>query len=191
MLEYEGEWVQGVRQGHGTREYASGESYEGDFSAGMRHGHGRYAFANTDIYAGEWVDDRRSGHGTYFYANGDVFIGKLTRYIPELKCICGRVERRRCSHSIEAWGSPKVRGMQYHYINIPPVPLPTLICTPSPHLSVPPPLICPGNFIKDRKEGRGTLFMMSRQRKCVPALIGSALAIGGGFPPAPGPHAYP
>ncbi len=25
----------------------------------------------------------------------------------------------------------------------------------------------PGNFIKDRKEGRGTLFMMSRQRKYI------------------------
>lgn len=78
VLEYEGEWVQGVRQGRGVRDYASGESYEGDFSAGMRHGQGRYAFANTDVYAGEWVDDRRTGHGTYFYANGDVFIGALS-----------------------------------------------------------------------------------------------------------------
>ena len=73
--EYEGEWMQGVRQGNGMKLYANGESYEGDFVAGLRHGRGRYNFTNGDVYNGEWVDDRRTGHGTYFYANGDVFIG--------------------------------------------------------------------------------------------------------------------
>ena len=58
-LEYEGEWVQGMRQGRGLRQYSNGEQYEGDFSAGQRHGYGRYTFANGDVYAGEWVDDRR------------------------------------------------------------------------------------------------------------------------------------
>jgi hypothetical protein len=76
MLEYEGSWIQGVRQGHGIREYLNGERYEGDFVAGARHGHGRYSFTNGDVYAGEWVDDRRTGHGTYFYSNGDIFVGE-------------------------------------------------------------------------------------------------------------------
>lgn len=76
MMEYEGEWVQGIREGHGVRSYPNGEAYEGDFTAGVRHGHGRYSFTNKDVYAGEWVDDRRTGHGTYFYANGDVFVGE-------------------------------------------------------------------------------------------------------------------
>ncbi|GAX83590.1 hypothetical protein CEUSTIGMA_g11015.t1 [Chlamydomonas eustigma] len=79
LLEYEGDWIQGIRQGHGIREYVNGEQYDGDFVAGARHGHGRYSFTNGDVYAGEWVDDRRTGHGTYLYSNGDIFVGNFIK----------------------------------------------------------------------------------------------------------------
>uniref|UniRef100_A0A7R9V367 MORN repeat-containing protein 3 n=1 Tax=Chlamydomonas euryale TaxID=1486919 RepID=A0A7R9V367_9CHLO len=78
-LEYEGSYVQGVREGDGTRYYASGEQYTGDFVAGLRHGHGRFFFDAGNVYAGEWVNDRRTGHGTLFLANGDVFVGSWVR----------------------------------------------------------------------------------------------------------------
>lgn len=75
-LQYEGEWVQGRREGLGTRYYHNNESYSGQFVANIRHGFGRYFFNNGDVYAGEWVDDRRTGRGTYYHANGDIFVGE-------------------------------------------------------------------------------------------------------------------
>lgn len=74
-LQYEGEWVQGRKEGLGTRYYHNNESYSGQFVADIRHGFGRYFFSNGDVYAGEWLDNRRTGRGTFFYANGDIFVG--------------------------------------------------------------------------------------------------------------------
>lgn len=75
-LQYEGEWVQGRREGLGTRYYHNHESYSGQFVANIRHGFGRFFFGNGDVYAGEWVDDRRTGRGTLYYSNGDIFVGE-------------------------------------------------------------------------------------------------------------------
>ncbi len=75
VLQYEGDWLQGTKEGNGTRYYHNGETYSGDFVANIRHGRGRYFFASGDMYAGEWVDDKRTGHGTYYYVNGDIFTG--------------------------------------------------------------------------------------------------------------------
>eukprot|EP00195_Chlamydomonas_chlamydogama_P011884 CAMPEP_0202890548 /NCGR_PEP_ID=MMETSP1392-20130828/910_1 /ASSEMBLY_ACC=CAM_ASM_000868 /TAXON_ID=225041 /ORGANISM="Chlamydomonas chlamydogama, Strain SAG 11-48b" /LENGTH=466 /DNA_ID=CAMNT_0049574137 /DNA_START=156 /DNA_END=1559 /DNA_ORIENTATION=+ len=78
-LQYEGDWVQGIREGKGVRYYPNGETYTGDFVANVRHGYGRYVFENGDVYAGEWTDDRRTGQGTFYYTNGDVFIGNFIK----------------------------------------------------------------------------------------------------------------
>ncbi len=94
-VEYEGDWVQGARQGRGVRDYTSGERYDGDFAGGARHGHGRYSFANGDVYSGEWVDDRRTGHGTYIYANGDVFVGNFIKDRKEGRGTLFMMERQR------------------------------------------------------------------------------------------------
>ena len=74
-LEYDGEWVQGRREGSGTMYYRSGEWYRGSFLANDRHGSGQYEYRNRDVYVGEWHVGRRRGLGTLYYANGDCYVG--------------------------------------------------------------------------------------------------------------------
>lgn len=95
VLEYEGSWIQGIREGEGTKIYPNGEEYHGDFVAGLRHGHGRYKFTSGDCYSGEWVDDQRTGHGTYFYSNGDVHVGNWMRDRKEGRGTLFMMERQR------------------------------------------------------------------------------------------------
>lgn len=66
---YEGEWVGGVRHGHGTLRYASGDVYTGGWVAGHRHGSGRLTCANGDCYSGGWSQDTKHGSGQYTYAS--------------------------------------------------------------------------------------------------------------------------
>lgn len=75
--QYEGDWIQGRREGRGSRYYNSGETYTGDFVANLRHGNGRYEYSSGDTYAGQWCDDKRHGAGTIYFASGDIFIGNF------------------------------------------------------------------------------------------------------------------
>ncbi|GIL62825.1 hypothetical protein Vafri_16998 [Volvox africanus] len=77
VLQYDGDWIQGRREGNGTRYYPSGEVYSGDWVANIRHGTGRYEYANGDMYVGQWADDKRNGAGTLYMASGDIFIGNF------------------------------------------------------------------------------------------------------------------
>merc|ERR1712038_1237143 len=97
---YEGDWVEGMRQGRGKYTCkASGGQYEGDYRGDKKEGTGRYVWSNGDWYQGEWAAGCRHGAGTYVwkeknekyegdwkegikegngkftYANGDVFTG--------------------------------------------------------------------------------------------------------------------
>lgn len=74
-LQYEGDWVQGRKEGLGTNTYRNGEVYRGEFLANERHGHGRMEYLNGNVYEGDWMEGRRRGYGTLMYANGDVFRG--------------------------------------------------------------------------------------------------------------------
>lgn len=76
-VQYEGDWVQGRREGHGTRYYSNGETYTGHFAANLRHGSGRYEYESGDVYAGQWLDDKRQGAGTVYFGTGDIFIGNF------------------------------------------------------------------------------------------------------------------
>lgn len=74
-LQYDGEWIQGRREGHGIRYYPTNEVYTGDFVNNERHGYGRMDYRNGDSYEGQWVAGRKRGLGTHYYANGDFFVG--------------------------------------------------------------------------------------------------------------------
>ena len=74
-LQYDGEWVSGFREGHGSQLYWTGEAYHGELVQNKRHGHGRMEYKCGDVYEGQWVRDRKHGMGTHFFANGDCFVG--------------------------------------------------------------------------------------------------------------------
>lgn len=74
---YEGDYVDGVKEGEGDFLLPDGSVYSGQWKADKRHGQGTYVYAKTgDAYTGEWANDRKHGKGTYTYAqNGSSITG--------------------------------------------------------------------------------------------------------------------
>lgn len=75
---YEGEWTDDKRTGQGTEYYVDdGESlseadcYVGAFVDGYRHGQGVYTWASGQKYEGGYEKGKRHGHGIYSYPNGN------------------------------------------------------------------------------------------------------------------------
>ena len=59
---YNGEWVEGERHGHGVMQYANGDEYQVCVY-----------WKKLKIKKGEWVEGERHGHGVMQYANGDEY----------------------------------------------------------------------------------------------------------------------
>lgn len=68
---FDGNYVEGEREGLGLMHYPDGSKYHGNWASNLRHGQGAYTFSNGDIYSGEWKHGSRSGEGTYLYAASD------------------------------------------------------------------------------------------------------------------------
>ncbi len=75
---YEGDFVNGKRQGQGTFTYANGQIYIGQFSDDLRNGKGKFTFSDGSIYEGSFVKDNFIGHGTYISKSGSNQTGKFT-----------------------------------------------------------------------------------------------------------------
>ena len=61
-----------------TVTYANGDQYQGDFVNGLREGEGVYTFANTDVYEGAFEAGQFHGKGKFTTHLGDVYEGYLT-----------------------------------------------------------------------------------------------------------------
>jgi len=51
-VEYQGEWVDGMRDGTGTLTYKNGSVYEGQWERGMKWGNGKMTYASNNYYEG-------------------------------------------------------------------------------------------------------------------------------------------
>lgn len=93
---YEGEYVDGKRNGEGLLHYPDGSTYEGHWNGGDKSGVGTYTYANGDTYEGEWKDNQKHGKGIYTYkSSGTQFKGNTHhRCIPKYieRMIYGRME---------------------------------------------------------------------------------------------------
>ncbi|CCI40849.1 unnamed protein product [Albugo candida] len=58
-------------------------SYDGNYLDGVKQGIGKMIFPNGDIYHGEWKDDKMHGEGAFMYANGDIYSGEFEQGIRE------------------------------------------------------------------------------------------------------------
>ena len=72
---YEGELVNGKRNGKGKMEYTNGDIYEGLFKDDLKAGKGKMIYANGNIYEGFFAKDRPSGKGKLLYKNGNIYEG--------------------------------------------------------------------------------------------------------------------
>jgi hypothetical protein len=72
---YEGELIEGLREGPGVLTWANGDTYTGNFHAGLRSGHGVFKQSDGLTYDGEWRLSRRHGQGAQSWPNGDHYSG--------------------------------------------------------------------------------------------------------------------
>jgi len=74
--QYEGDFLDGIRQGRGIYRYESnGDKYEGDWEDNRKHGIGKMTYKGRGEYHGYWENNRRHGEGVFTYPNGDVYSG--------------------------------------------------------------------------------------------------------------------
>ena len=72
---YEGYFKNDKKEGNGIFYYANGDRYKGLFKDGFYQGNGIFYFNNGDRYEGEFDKNSYSGNGKYYYHNGDKFEG--------------------------------------------------------------------------------------------------------------------
>jgi hypothetical protein len=72
---YVGDWVNDNQTGKGGYYWSQDEKYEGEFLNGKKHGYGAYYFKNGDKYVGDWVHNCRTGYGKLYFKNGDYYEG--------------------------------------------------------------------------------------------------------------------
>ena len=72
---YEGFFKNNKKEGSGIFYYTNGDRYKGQFKQGFYQGKGVFYFHNGDRYEGGFDKNKYSGIGKYFYHNGDSFEG--------------------------------------------------------------------------------------------------------------------
>jgi hypothetical protein len=75
--DYQGEFLNGLKSGHGDMKYANGQFYSGEWMCNKRSGFGSCSYKNGDEnYVGMWSNDQREGQGVMHSANGDIYTGE-------------------------------------------------------------------------------------------------------------------
>ncbi|MBR0385520.1 MAG: hypothetical protein IJI05_03130 [Erysipelotrichaceae bacterium] len=81
FISYDGEFSQGVENGHGRQVTIDG-TVECEFVKGHPKGEGTYIFPDGSIYRGQ-IDEVPEGQGRIEYDNGDVFEGTFKGGYPD------------------------------------------------------------------------------------------------------------
>jgi antitoxin component YwqK of YwqJK toxin-antitoxin module len=67
---YIGQFRNGLFNGKGTEYYSNGKiQYEGDYVNGNREGKGKYIWEDGQYFIGQWKNDLRNGKGILYYSN--------------------------------------------------------------------------------------------------------------------------
>ena len=70
---YIGEMLNGLRHGKGKEYYKNGTiMYDGNFVNGKREGDGKYIDESGNYYIGQWLNDLQHGKGIVYYKNGTI-----------------------------------------------------------------------------------------------------------------------
>ena len=78
MLQYEGDFVNGIIEGRGKMIWGNGNYYIGEFKGGCKHGKGtKYNSDGSIRYEGDYANDFPDGNGKCYFDNGDYYIGEF------------------------------------------------------------------------------------------------------------------
>lgn len=73
---YEGEILNGQREGKGTYFYHNGDKYQGIWSQNKKHGMGTMFYKDGNMYVGQWKNSEKEGIGVFYSKNGDKYEGE-------------------------------------------------------------------------------------------------------------------
>jgi len=77
--EYDGSWVEGLRQGQGRIKMNAGTTYEGGFFRHQYHGQGLLKLQNGTYYDGQFVKGQIHGPGFRTFADGSIYEGSFVQ----------------------------------------------------------------------------------------------------------------
>ena len=80
---FEGQMLDGKRNGKGRMTWASGQTYDGDWRDDVAVGEGALVFVNGDRYQGQVKDGTPEGRGRKHFANGDSYEGNFVNGIAD------------------------------------------------------------------------------------------------------------
>ena len=78
---YEGEFVNGKKEGNGIIIYKNGTKYEGKLKQNKHNGFGKLTQLDGEVFIGEWKDGKINGTGTRYHSNGDKYVGNYKNNI--------------------------------------------------------------------------------------------------------------
>ena len=65
ILSYEGDYLDGMKNGKGKFIWADKSTYEGEFNNNNIHGFGTYHWSDDRTYTGEWINNKMNGQGKF------------------------------------------------------------------------------------------------------------------------------
>lgn len=82
---YDGEWINGLREGYGEAYYFGGDTYKGKWKAGKRTGKGYYKNVDEYTIKGSFLNGYPHGVAIMYYRNSRIFNGKWDNGRPLIK----------------------------------------------------------------------------------------------------------
>ena len=111
---YEGDLVNGKKQGKGTLKFNDGTVYEGDFIDDKYEGNGKLKFKNGCIYEGNFNNNLINGKGKYIYNDGKEYNGDFQM---GLKHGFGRLSWNDDKYFEGFWINNRQHGEGMFYLN--------------------------------------------------------------------------
>ena len=80
---YEGNLLNGIKEGFGILKLKNGTIYEGDFKNNKQDGYGKLTQIDGENFNGEWKEGKIEGKGIRKHNNGDIYIGNYVNNLKE------------------------------------------------------------------------------------------------------------
>ena len=77
---YDGEWQDDMMQGRGVYTWPDGSRYEGEYSGNQKNGQGVLTWPSGARYEGEFQDEKWHGHGTFTRSDGRTYEGSWEQF---------------------------------------------------------------------------------------------------------------
>jgi len=111
---YNGNVLNGVKEGYGELKFEDGTIYKGEFKNDKFNGKGKIIFSNGREYEGEFKNNKMDGEGKFTWEDGKQYIGK---YNDNIKQGRGKLCWNNDKYYEGEWFNNKPHGYGMYYLN--------------------------------------------------------------------------